>query len=621
VKTGLLASILISASIYSPPVSARIDPGEIKEHTETVTAGRQTFEIEVGGTLDPENLEITVENAGNCPVINPRITVNGRYNWYTLEDMAAEITAGCATEEEKAMAVFNFVEKNSYWWSYPRDESSQNPVRHFNVYGYHICSQAACQFVALARAAGLEARVVEIWHHTVAEAKWDGAWHHLDADLGLWYLKDDNRTVASIAELEQHSEWVARTYEPYRWYPALPDNRKMIYMPEQEKAGQSMANIYATKEYNYIETGYDEWVYRQQNMNLTLRPCEKLVRWWTPALRKYYDQQTSHEPPRYANGQLVFEPDFKRGAFEGQVERSNIKFFSEDGKYPVVHVDRLQDRKYDQYSTLAIRMSSPYVMVGGYIDTRYYKGGTSRLDRVSLSADLDPTYRSAPFDRQTLLWSYYSWACGMGDCRAVLDGKMVKDGPHGTYSFKVYYDLSADKSHGNQPAEFPLVYGGQSGVDYVGIVVDLQVNPGSLPALSLGRNVIAYTDQTQGGHKVKITYKWRERYGDHPPSAPQEAISPKHGALVTTRTPRFEWSEAVDPDGDKTVCCRFRLSLRPDCAWPLSPTFDRDIRQGASFQAPEGWLNPGTTYYWRVRAEDAGGNLSPWSKVFSFTTK
>ena len=60
----------------------------------------------------------------------------------TLEDLAAEITAGCTTEKEKAMAVFQFVEKQTYWWTYPKDRTSSNPVRHFNIYGYRICSQA-----------------------------------------------------------------------------------------------------------------------------------------------------------------------------------------------------------------------------------------------------------------------------------------------------------------------------------------------------------------------------------------------------------------------------------------------------------------------------------------------
>jgi len=175
--------ILASGLIYPALADAGRKQGQIREHTELISTSSKTFVIEVGGTIDPKNIEITIENVGDVPVVNPRITVNGKYNWYTLEDLAAEITAGCTTEKEKAMAVFQFVEKQTYWWTYPKDRTSSNPVRHFNIYGYHICSQAACQFVALCRAVGVQARVWEIGHHTVAEAKWEGA-YSLDARIG-----------------------------------------------------------------------------------------------------------------------------------------------------------------------------------------------------------------------------------------------------------------------------------------------------------------------------------------------------------------------------------------------------------------------------------------------------
>ena len=196
-----------------------------------------------------------------------------------------------------------------------------------------------------------------------------------------------------------------------------------------------------------------------------------------------------------------------------------------------------------------------------------------------------------------------------------------KDGPGATYEFKAIYTISADKRHADEPAAFPLVYGGQSGLDQVRIVVDLQVNPGSLPALSLGKNTIRYSDESGSGRQVKVTYKWRENYEQYAPVAPQEAVSPKDGANIRSLEPVFEWAPAIDPDDDKIVCYRFQLSLDPYCRWPLASTFDRDVRDGTKFKAPEGWLNRKTTYYWRVRAEDANGNWSPWSGIFIVNTK
>jgi hypothetical protein len=294
-------------------------------------------------------------------------------------------------------------------------------------------------------------------------------------------------------------------------------------------------------------------------------------------------------------------------------ERRNVAFQSEDGIAPAVHVAQPQDPLRDRASSFRISIRSPYVIVGGYIDSTYYKGGTSSLDQVSLAADLDPVLH-----RSTPLWNFYSWAYGMGQSRATLDTKLVKDGPVAAYEISATYTISADKRH-EGPAVYPLVYGGQSGLDRVSMVADLQVNPGSLPALSLGKNVIRYADANSAERLVKVTYRWRERSDQHPPSAPGPA-APAEGARIADMAPKLSWTPSKDADGDRIVNYRVQVSLRPDCAWPLTPSLDRDVREGAAFQIPKGWLNPRTTYYWRVRGEDEKGNFGPWSRIGSFTT-
>ena len=276
-KTLALASVLL-AVFGCLPSSA----DSLREHAEVIRAADHSFIIEVGGGLDPENIEIAIDNTGTLPVVNPRISANGRYNWYTLESLASEITAGCRTDEEKAWAIFRFVCRESYWWPHPKDLTAMNPVRHFNSYGYHICSMAAAHFTALCRAVGVQARIWEIYHHTVAEAFWDGAWHVMDADMGMWFLTDDNRTLASMANLQEHPEWVSRTYKPPRSYIVPGTRERRVYRPEADPTGEEMANWYATRENNYVAGHYDAWAFAPHSLNLTLRPGERLVRGWKP---------------------------------------------------------------------------------------------------------------------------------------------------------------------------------------------------------------------------------------------------------------------------------------------------------------------------------------------------
>ena len=63
------------------------------------------------------------------------------------------------------------------------------------------------------------------------------------------------------------------------------------------------------------------------------------------------------------------------------------------------------------------------------------------------------------------------------------------------------------------------------------------------------------------------------------------------------------------------------LSLRPDCRWPLSPALHQSVGPGKTeFQVPAGFLNSSATYYWKIRARNAAGDIGPWSRVFWFST-
>jgi hypothetical protein len=151
---------------------------------------------------------------------------------------------------------------------------------------------------------------------------------------------------------------------------------------------------------------------------------------------------------------------------------------------------------------------------------------------------------------------------------------------------------------------------------------DIQVAPNSLPALSLGRNVVRYRDETPGEHKVKITHIWRERSDNTPPSAPSAAVFPADGAVVKSLAPEFKWRKAVDPDkSDKVADHWIMISFDPQCRWPVATALWKLTDSGDNkFQLPDGWLNRDTTYYWKVKARDSRGVWGEWSPVFRFST-
>ncbi len=250
---------------------------KIKTLSKVISEHEAEYVIEVGGTLDPENVEITIENLGDTPVKDPRISVNGLYDWFDIDSMVEEITAGCTTDEEKAVAIWEWVAWKRFQRS-PHDESSLHPVRALNCYGYGICGHTSSWIKALCRAAGLQARVWEISGHTVTEVFYNGGWHMLDGNVKVFYLARDNRTIASLAELEKDRWLIERTIHP-----------RDPWVRQDDPPGRNIQFVryLITERDNRESDGYDYQNKRPYSMSMTLKPGEKLLRWWEPVLAKF----------------------------------------------------------------------------------------------------------------------------------------------------------------------------------------------------------------------------------------------------------------------------------------------------------------------------------------------
>ena len=108
--------------------------GQVREYSQIITVNDYTYEIEVDGSRDPVNKTIIIENLGEAPLVNPRITVDGLYDWFDTKTIALEVTRGCNTDEEKALAIWNYIRLNFNHLDSPGDRECHNPVVAMNVY-------------------------------------------------------------------------------------------------------------------------------------------------------------------------------------------------------------------------------------------------------------------------------------------------------------------------------------------------------------------------------------------------------------------------------------------------------------------------------------------------------
>ncbi|MHC4628966.1 MAG: glycoside hydrolase family 78 protein, partial [Planctomycetota bacterium] len=470
-------------------------------------------------------------------------------------------------------------------------------VKVYNIYGYTLCGNDAKVISDLWKAAGLRTRGGYPVGHAVAEEFYDGEYHLLDGDEHAIYLRRDNTTIASEAEVMRDHDLVKRTHT----YGI-------------ERRDSRATDEFSASLYGYEGTRRGEHGGRTKHtMAYTLRPGES-IEWRWDHVGKQYTAGTEapdgkwrkdgegdlavwgqHAYDNMRNGIMRYAPDLERPVCRRAIEsESNIAGFWEDGIHPAIHPSRLE-----QPAQVTWKIASPYVIVGGRIKVRFRRRGVGNFLQVR-------------FSRNAWQWETLWKARTTGDFsrEIVFDDKLSPRGfPQYEYFLSVQMGSRTEKS--------------DVGIENIEFVTDVQMSLLGLPELELDENVVRYTDQTKGPRRVRITHDCVERTGWHRPGAPR-VMMPADGATVEGTLVKFRWTAPDSSGSGQVEDYHFQLSSTPDMRWPLSPNFDKLISRTASqgkaeWIAPSvGLLNPDTYYYWRVRAKNANGVWGPWSKVTSF---
>jgi hypothetical protein len=383
---------------------------------------------------------------------------------------------------------------------------------------------------------------------------------------------------------------------------------------------------------NYIQKGYDKLKNTPRTMSYRLRPGEKLVRYFregdmwydaggefrvNPKKRpKWYGRKADsfEEPQAYTHGEFVFKPDFKKYPLSRFASSSyNVSTTAEDGRSPAVHVAEPESEYFAHTARFYLPVETPWPVIGGRMSGRAYAYGESNYDKADVSVRVG--------------WSAPVWTTtneGEAEFDVSIDD-FLRYGSEAIYSYSpgFWLDCPADSVPGVDDYQSPSHERAvAAGLEEFTVTTYVQVAPKSVPALSLGNNAVVYTDETPGSHRVKVTHTWTERSDNHPPAPPRRPRSPRNGKQAGNLRPILTWDRSRDRDNeDEIIEYHVFLSLNPKCIWPLSPNFDFPTESSeATFRVPDGWLNPKTTYYWKVRARDSRNVWGPWSGIFKFTT-
>ena len=612
------AALATLASVVCPLFAARQGPARApwktmpgdrdKTHQLRVTASALTYEIEMDAAVDgvmtrmpvgygayqqgwQPNRFVRLENVGNTDVVNPWLIVNRKRGWRTLKEIAQGATRGWKSDRDKARAIWEFTRHHRFHactWDHECDDA----VKVFNVYGYTLCGNDAQVVSDLWKAAGLTIRRGYPTGHCVAEVLYDGEFHLLDGDEHCIFLRRDNETIASEAEVVRDHDLVKRTHT----YGILrADSRKTdefsasLYIHEGERKG--------------------EWGGRSKHtMAYVLRPGESIEWRWDHVGKQYTAGTETPDGKWHKNGQGDLAV-WGRNAY-GNMRNGRMRY-APDLSNPVsrrglTQAANLADAGPGLYpqapgkpSHATWQIASAYVIVGGRVTATCRRACAQDVLKVSLSRDgkkwetLWRADRTGSFERQI-----------------VFDDKLSpRKRPQYMYFLRV--DMTAKTT----PTDVA--------VEKIAFDTDVQMAALALPELEAGPNGVEYVDETPGPRQVRITHSWVERPAWRPPGAPK-LVSPANGATVEGTQTSFTWQAPKDPDGDRIADYRIQVCKRADMRWVLSPNFDKLVSHTPSRGKSEwlvpyvGLLNPGTTYHWRVRAKDDKGVWGPWSEAWSF---
>ncbi len=594
--------------LRDPPLAPR-------QHIRDLHQATEQYSLEMGGTMDGPSTRsprgyaawtqvfqpmraVRMENVGVWDVVNPRLTVNGKRQWWSDRDIlaAALNTYGNPTRPaDQARAIYEYYIRHRFHGS-ANSYENDDLVKAFNLFGYTLCNNDGWALRHLYQLAGFKVRDGQVVGHVVSEVFYADRWHLFDSDQSMIFLLPDNQTLAGNNDIAQDHDLVKRTHS------------YSINFPTDRRRDEFAASVY----YQPNQLPATSRSRTRHRMDLTLRPGETLewrfaprpaVGHANPRLRKVYVHGTKVDMAQGPTaGLLTYNGCWRyavplRDAAARRVQAERNVVWGTEQNQPALRAATAAEP-----GEVRWRVAAPYVMVGG-------RGWLELADEgeveLAVSFDEGSTWQTvAPAPRS---------AAAPRTLQVDLDPLFPAEIPGlprheaARYAYLLRLRLSG------------------AGVQSLTLENDLQMAPLSLPELELGANAITYQDQTTAPRHVRVTFDWVECAATRPPHAPAAPLSPADDSLVEGTQVRFQWSPAVDPDGDEIADYHFQLSDRPDLLWPLSPNFDKLCRLTADqplnqYRLPvEGLLNPGQRYFWRVRALDARGVWGPWSATWSFT--
>lgn len=367
------------------------------------------------------------EPAPSAPVNRIKITTDRTPDCTTLKTIVDSVTRDCKTNDEKAIALYNFMRLTHYHRAYPSEPGGLPVLKEIHCYGWSLCGGLHAEQSALWREMGWNWRFVGWPGHTTVEAFYDGRWHFLDVFLKFYaWMPDPNnpgkRTIAGQDDL------VARPKELILDAFVLDKSRKVYYFKDNpfemfgEKAnwqapaflvcGDSLDDLPKALKGKNRAGSPDGWggiahATGNYSADVNLAPGFALTNGWDPIVDAWFwrdsriapchtcgDKEIRNSPEKgpvaepylgadwkcesYANGRLTFRPNLSdAGCLRSFAAVENVKV-SDQGLVPA---------EAGKPAQVTVLLQSPYILTQAV-------GAAEGVEKFEVSIDNGKTWKA-----------------------------------------------------------------------------------------------------------------------------------------------------------------------------------------------------------------------------------
>jgi len=495
----------------------------------------------------------------------------------TLKSIAESVTRGCTSNDDKAIAIYNFMNLSHYHFKGPNELGGLPVLKEINTYGWSLCGALHAEQSALWRELGWGWRFVGWDGHTTVEAQYDGRWHYLDVFLKYYAWMPDGaggRTIAGQDDLAAKPKELvedvcvldpARKVVYAKGSPPVADGKGRPWAVPFLSCGDLPADVVGgvkTRKVAGSQEGWNDVVHATGNYStdINLAPGLVLTNSWEPVKGANYWNHTRYTqghtckrhpdtrndpafglvlepytPVRrvrdWANGSIVFTADFTNDAWLASLVACDNARLADGALQPIAA---------EKPGVVVVQLATPYVFAKGSAEV-------PEAEKVELSWDGGASFvevAAADFSEAIRGWSAVQLRI----------------------SFRT-----------------PLKVLRVEGV--------FQNNPGALPYLSPGRNTVAVgvADAKQlGRNRLVVTYAYR--LGSRSKPLDELCVEGKEIAMGHAAT----WDETITYARKTFTAAELPASFVIDCPTPKGrhPVYPRMLFLQREIVGPNGTPAP-----------------------------